>query len=453
MYDALRFGYLDVDCQDERPTPRNVLRNVIAKADASSPIGILRRYRGSTSSTMAWPITSQEGQRLREQGRDRQRRNLPRLCRVADRDQCQLGGSQVAGTATLMPEGRYAVETGHGPDLNLTETAVAQVLDPSEISEVIAAHYVDGGDYLLVDRSTASRPFLHKLCISLLRKAVEGTGKILAVTMTFDSGPGVLAVFHDVNVKAPQAIRQHEAELNARWSYLNPKDLVRTRDEVQSKMPRGAWDSLVRHWRMAGGEVHVAGLKVVAGGTGEEGDNLPEVTASVLLRRGHHAYVSLLASEADTTCSTTFRATYEGEEVMCEVRLRAHSSSTDQQVTRAHWCGSSEVKVPTQLNPARSRFLDVNGALACLRPRNWGTLNGTLLLGSTMHALLTNVVVHRQGKTSLSLSYSVSYRGADVTPEVVDLLTGAFSSGNVIRFNIKRRHVPSTSPSKVPFPE
>lgn len=138
------------------------------------------------------------------------------------------------------------------------------------------------------------------------------------------------------------------------------------------------------------------------------------------------------------------------EPVVCEIKLCALGNEEDQVTTRASWTGQAGATV--ELNPPRSRYLDVNSALVSVRPRNWGTLADMLLLGSKALALLTGITIHRPGRAPLALHYGVAIRGAAVPATVLTAVTDALSPGNSLRFGLARTHATSSSAPSSIFP-
>lgn len=325
------------------------------------------------------------------------------------------------------------------------------MMDLVEAVDEVISHFAGGGDYIVVNDGTRSRPLLHQLCISLPLGAVQGTGKVLRILLTLGNASGVMLLFHGTELDLPVEVARHEAELNNAWTYFRPKDLMRAHDRLRVKAPEEARDPLSRHWKMSAGEVSLTETSVHIVQPNEADTAAPEVTTRALLFRGKAAYASLLRSPPDTKCSVTFAAFFGGELVTCEVRIQAHTTPQEQIKTRAAWCGMNTVQTPTGINPPRSRFLEVTAALACIRPRDWGTQNDTLLLGSPLHAISAGVIIHRPARPPLSLAYSASFRGPELSSHVVNLLCHAYAAGNAIRFGLKRIE-PSRAPPEAAFP-
>lgn len=89
--------------------------------------------------------------------------------------------------------------------------------------------------------------------------------------------------------------------------------------------------------------------------------------------------------------------------------------------------------------------------LASHRPRNWGTLQDMLLVGSSAVAILSSIAVQVAGGT-LGLSYHASFKGKNVPDGTFARMATAFRNGNSIRFGLHHTGMaPSTSTKDRPF--
>lgn len=89
--------------------------------------------------------------------------------------------------------------------------------------------------------------------------------------------------------------------------------------------------------------------------------------------------------------------------------------------------------------------------LASHRPRNWGTLQDMLLVGSSAVAILSSIAVQAAGGT-LGLSYHASFKGKNVPDGTFARMATAFRNGNSIRFGLHHTGIaPSTSTKDRPF--
>lgn len=261
--------------------------------------------------------------------------------------------------AALSQTAEHSITSGYGPGLNVTETARVRVLEPNSVTEVIVEHVEAGGDYILVNEDGRERPFLHKLSIAFLTRAVAGTGKVLSVLLTLGTGPGVLALFPDPTIVIPQVIRDHEATLHTGWRYVSSNDLKAARSPSPNRFTSETIRALNDVWVMVDGKTELNPQLHPAPEVTEGGER-DHVTAKVLLEEGRVAFEQLLASSPNRTTSRFFGAMYQGDEVICEIKLRVHDGRDDQVLTRAAWSGSA--RSPVELNPTISCHAEVNAA-------------------------------------------------------------------------------------------